>query len=57
LPADFRAVYAWRDGQDPNESASLQNNRMFSSLKEIAGTKEMLDGMIGRECNEPLLGT
>lgn len=53
LPPAFRALYMWRDGQDSNEFASLQDNRMFSSLKDIADTKEMLDGMIGFDFDDP----
>jgi hypothetical protein len=41
LPPDFRQLYQWRNG--PSGSASLQDNRTFSSLDEIASTKEVLD--------------
>jgi len=51
LPPDFRELYQWRNGQ--SGSASLENNRMFSSLDEIASTKEMLDGMIGTDFDDP----
>lgn len=53
LPEPFRAFYGWRNGQEPTCSASFQNNRMFSSLEEIAATKEMLDGMIGSDFEDP----
>src|SRR5262245_29938702 len=53
LPEIFRAVYRWRDGQHPTCSASLQNNLMFSSLAEIAEIKDMLDGMIGSDFDDP----
>jgi cell wall assembly regulator SMI1 len=53
LPVPFRASYRWRDGQEPDCTASLQNNRMFSSLGEVAETKEMLDGMIGSDFDDP----
>ncbi len=53
LPADFGALYKWRDGQDANYFASLQGDRMFSSLHDIADTKEMLDGMIGYDFDDP----
>jgi cell wall assembly regulator SMI1 len=51
LPEDFRELYQWRNGQ--SGSASLEHNRMFSSLGEIASTKEMLDGMIGTDFDSP----
>jgi cell wall assembly regulator SMI1 len=53
LPESFRSLYHWRDGQQPACSASLQSNRMFSSLDEIAETKGMLDGMIGTDFEDP----
>jgi cell wall assembly regulator SMI1 len=53
LPPEFRALYMWRDGQDSDELASLQDNRMLSSLRDIADTKEMLDGMIGFDFDDP----
>jgi cell wall assembly regulator SMI1 len=53
LPVPFRAFYRWRDGQEPECTASLENNRMFSSLGEVAETKEMLDGMIGSDFEDP----
>jgi cell wall assembly regulator SMI1 len=49
LPAPSREFHRWRDGQDPESSASLQENRMFSSLGQVADTMEMLDGMIGSD--------
>ncbi|GAB5536025.1 MAG: SMI1/KNR4 family protein [Rubricoccaceae bacterium] len=45
LPAAFRALYRWRDGQ--RGSKSLVDNRMFMSLRRIASTRDMLDPMIG----------
>lgn len=53
LPVSFRAFYRWRDGQEPDCTSSLQNNRMFSSLGEVAQAKEMLDGMIGSDLDDP----
>lgn len=47
LPAAFRELYRWRNGQEGGCYASLQLNRMFTPLDEVAGTKDMLDGMIG----------
>ncbi|MBD2102534.1 SMI1/KNR4 family protein [Leptolyngbya sp. FACHB-261] len=53
LPALFRELYRWRNGQRPDYSASLQDNRMFVPLDEVAETKEMLDGMIGYDFENP----
>ena len=53
LPPEFRQLYHWRNGQEPTCSASFQGNRMFSSLEEIAETKEILDGMIGYDFDDP----
>jgi cell wall assembly regulator SMI1 len=53
LPAAFRELYRWRNGQRPDCSASLQGNRMFVPLDEAAETKEMLDGMIGYDFEDP----
>ncbi len=47
LPEAFRRLYCWRNGQDPMSSASLQMNRSFLTLEEVANTKDMLDDMIG----------
>lgn len=53
LPEAFRALYRWRNGQPNSSFDSLQDNRMFSSLEDIADTKEMLDGMIGFDFEDP----
>lgn len=53
LPEPFRAFYHWRNGQELSCSASFEHNRRFSSLEEIADTKEMLDGMIGSDFEDP----
>ena len=53
LPDDFRTLYRWRNGQPANEVASLQGNRMFASLREVSETKDMLDGMIGHDFEDP----
>ena len=53
LPSDFRELYQWRNGQDPNYSASLQQNWMFSRLEDLADSKETLDGMIGYDFEDP----
>jgi len=53
LPSVFRDLYLWRNGQDPMSSSPLQGNRSFCTLEEIAETKEMLDGMIGFDFEDP----
>ena len=53
LPTAFRQFYRWRNGQDPGSFDPLQGNRLFSSLEDIADTKDMLDGMIGSDFEDP----
>jgi cell wall assembly regulator SMI1 len=53
LPSAFRELYRWRNGQDPMSYDSLQGNRMFCALEEVASTKEMLDDMIGYDFEDP----
>jgi predicted DNA-binding WGR domain protein/cell wall assembly regulator SMI1 len=53
LPSGFRELYQWRNGQDPNCSASLQYNWMFSRLEDLSDSKETLDGMIGFDFGDP----
>ena len=53
LPEAFRALYRWRNGQPNSSFDSLQDNRMFSALEDIADTKEMLDDMIGSDFEDP----
>lgn len=53
LPSGFRELYQWRNGQDPNYSASLQHNWMFSRLEDLSDSKETLDGMIGSDFEDP----
>jgi cell wall assembly regulator SMI1/predicted DNA-binding WGR domain protein len=53
LPSGFRELYQWRNGQDPNCSASLQYNWMFSRLEDLSDSKETLDGMIGFDFEDP----
>ena len=47
------ALYRWRNGQPNSSFDSLQDNRMFSALEDIADTKEMLDDMIGSDFEDP----
>jgi cell wall assembly regulator SMI1 len=53
LPAEFRELYNWRNGQEPTCSASLQRNLMFSSLEDVAASKDLLDGMIDTDFEDP----
>jgi cell wall assembly regulator SMI1 len=53
LPSLFRAFYKWRNGQPDAYSASLQDNRMLMPLADIAETKDLLDGMIGADFEDP----
>jgi cell wall assembly regulator SMI1 len=53
LPEAFRQLYRWRNGQAPGSSNPLQFNRTFSTLEEIASTKEELDSMIGSDFEDP----
>jgi cell wall assembly regulator SMI1 len=53
LPAAFRQLYRWRNGQDGMRSESLQQNFLFSSLEDISRTKELMDGMIGYDFEDP----
>jgi cell wall assembly regulator SMI1 len=53
MPQAFRLLYEWRNGQEPQCSASLQDNRMWLSLDGITETKAMLDGMIGLDFDDP----
>jgi cell wall assembly regulator SMI1 len=53
LPAAFRALYRWRNGQDPMSTAPLQGNRSFCTLEGIARIKDLLDGMIGYDFDDP----
>ncbi len=49
LPAGFRALYRWRNGQEDGCYKSFQMNRLFSPLESVADTKELFDGMIGHD--------
>lgn len=53
LPTAFRAMYQWRSGQDEMSFDSLQGNRSFCTLTEVARTKDMLDGMSGSDFDDP----
>jgi len=54
LPTEFRELYHWRDGQDLGaEARALVHNHMFMPLSESAACKELLDGMIGADFEDP----
>lgn len=53
LPKAFRKLYRWRNGHDMIRLESLVQNMMFSSLQNIAHSKELLDDMIGSEFEDP----
>ncbi len=53
LPVAFRALYLWRDGSDPEEADTLTGNLIFSPLAEVTEFKELLDGMIGSDFEDP----
>lgn len=53
LPPAFRSLYRWRNGQEERCFESLQLNRMFSPLEDVAEIKEMFDGMIGHDFDRP----
>jgi cell wall assembly regulator SMI1 len=53
LPVAFRELYRWRNGQQLDYSKSLEQNWMFCPLEEITDTKDMLDGMIGYDFEDP----
>ena len=53
LPPELRQLYRWRDGQDLGRSIALVHNHMFVPLAHSASDKEMLDGMIGADFEDP----
>lgn len=53
LPEAFRALYHWRDGQRAECDEGLEGMFMLSSLERIAEAKELLDGMIGYDFEDP----
>jgi cell wall assembly regulator SMI1 len=53
LPGPFRELYKWRNGQPETCYEAIQFNRSFMSLDEIQSAKEMLDGMIGFDFEDP----
>jgi cell wall assembly regulator SMI1 len=53
LPVDLRQFYLWRDGQDLDVSKALVHNHMFVPLADSVSLKELLDGMIGFDFEDP----
>lgn len=53
LPEDFLSLYRWHDGQDPQSLTSLTGNQMFMSSYDVVDVKDMLDGMIGYDFEDP----
>lgn len=53
LPQAFRQVYRWRNGQAPANADALQDNWSFASLEDITDSKDLLDGMIGHDFDDP----
>jgi cell wall assembly regulator SMI1 len=53
LPAAFREMYEWRNGQPPDCTERLLGNWTFEPLGEVSDRKEMLDGMIGYDFEDP----
>jgi cell wall assembly regulator SMI1 len=53
LPDSLRQLYHWRNGHDQLQSESLVHNLMFSSLEDVARQKELMDGMIGSDFENP----
>ena len=54
LTTEFRELYLWRDGQDIGPGVgALVHNHMFMPLHKSASSKELLDGMIGADFDDP----
>lgn len=53
LPAAFRELYRWKNGQPNSCSDSFVENRMFTPLEDMAETKKELDAMIGTDFEDP----
>lgn len=47
MPAAFRALYQWRNGQ--RDDANFLGNRMWMCAEDVIGTKELMDSMIGSD--------
>jgi cell wall assembly regulator SMI1 len=53
LPDAFVQLYEWKNGQDPDCYEPLHRNRMLMPALDVCETKEMLDGMIGMDFEDP----
>lgn len=53
MPAAFHALYRWHDGQDPWCFTGLVDNWSLMRLDDIIDGKEILDGMIGLDFEDP----
>jgi len=54
LPTELKQLYRWRDGQDLDIGAeALVYNHMFLPLSDSAASKELLDGLIGADFDDP----
>jgi cell wall assembly regulator SMI1 len=49
LPDGFRVFYQWRNGQADDYFKSFRGNQSWMSAADIAGTKELMDSMIGSD--------
>src|SRR5262249_30106250 len=53
VPMACADLYRWRNGQQSDCSEALTQNWMFMPLGDIAETKELMDGMIGFDFEDP----
>jgi cell wall assembly regulator SMI1 len=53
LPDSFRSFYQWKDGQPDACSESFHANWMFMPLARVIESKEICDGMIGLDFEDP----
>lgn len=49
LPADLKALYQWKNGQNDKCYDSFVNNSMFMSLEEVLDTAKEMTEMIGSD--------
>jgi cell wall assembly regulator SMI1 len=53
LPEAYRLLYRWRNGQAQDCTDTLVQNFMFASLADVRESKQLLDGMIGFDFEDP----
>jgi cell wall assembly regulator SMI1 len=46
LPADFRALYAWRNGQDGDCDGAFQNNQEFIALSQCEAHRDSMQELV-----------